>query len=110
MIDNVTKERVRGRREPNLIRGAKNNDLGEVKRAVHQRRDTLNKVEADTGFSALHYAVARGNLRIVTFLLEQDDIDLRIADIHNREPLDLAVDVGHQGIVVALLKARSKER
>lgn len=107
MIENVTRDRIRGEREPDIIRGAKNNDLDEVQEAYALNRDKLNLSEHATGFTALQYAVARGNLSIVQFLLEQEDIDIQLADNHERTALELAVEVGHQGIISALLRARA---
>lgn len=107
MIDDV-KEQVRDRQAPDIILGAKNNDLQEVERAVKYHPENLNAVEQSSGFTALQYAVARGNLEIVSYLLKQNGIEITLADKLGRTPLELAVEVGHQGVVAELLRARAE--
>lgn len=57
------------------------------------------------GSTALHRAVWRQNLELVSLLLAQKDISLDGLDIDDRTPLMIAVEKGDKRFVEALLKA-----
>ena len=107
MIDDHTRDRTRDEHPADIIKGAKKNDLDEVEQAIGNNRKDLNLVDPETGFTALQYAVSRGNLRIVKFLLKQEEVEIKRKDLQGRTVLELAVEVGHQGIISELLRAKA---
>ena len=107
-MNNRTSKIATKKERPSILNGARFNDLREVQAAVLLRREDLNIIEEQSGFTALHYAVARGNLQIVRFLLSYEETEIHHVDEFGRSSLQLAVEVGHQGIVSELLKFRAK--
>jgi len=92
---------------PDIIRGAKNNDLSEVIAALDADKNDITKTDFIFGLSALHYAAAKGNIAMVKFLLYQEGVDIAIKDRWNRDPLDVAVLSGHEECINALFRFRA---
>lgn len=110
MSTDDVKDRLRNPRKPSIIRGARLGYLAEVTSGLQFNRKTLHEIDADTGFTALQFAIARGNLSIVKLLLEQKDTKTEVTDAHGRTPLELAVEIGHPAILSELLKAKAREK
>lgn len=92
--------------EPDIIRGAKNNDISEVRAALKQDWRVINKQDQAFKMSAVHYAAAMGNASMSSFLLQQDEIDLSLRDRWDRDPLDVAILSGNQDIVDEMFRFR----
>jgi len=97
-----------GRRGPDIIRGAKNNDLEEVDAALLANPASITQVDVVTGMTAVHYASALGNFYMVKFLLEKEGLELRRNDRFDRDVLDVAIECGHQRIVEVVFAALAK--
>ena len=84
--------------EPNIIRGATNHDLDEIKRALAVNPDCINETERNVGVTALHIAAFDGNYEIVDFLCGQPGIDITIADNLGRTASWAAHTIGRDDI------------
>lgn len=96
--------------DPDIIRGAKNNDISEVRAALKLDWKVINKQDLTFKMSALHYAAARGNSSMVSFLLEQEGLDINLKDRWVRDPLDLAILSGNQDIIDDMFKFRHGDK
>ena len=94
---------------PNIIRGARNNDLEEVKAALNQNWTNITQKDVSNGMTALHYAAALGNYNMAQFLLQRKGIELRAEDRFGRDALDVAIDCGNQRIVEAVFQELAKQ-
>ena len=92
--------------DPDIIRGAKNNDISEVRAALKIDWRVINKRDLTFKMSALHYAAARGNSSMASFLLEQKGVDINLKDRWDRDPLDVAILSGNQDIIDDMFKFR----
>lgn len=92
--------------DPDIIRGAKNNDISEVRAALQKNSDDITKQDMVFGLSALHYASAKGNPSMVSFLLEQKGADINLKDRWDRDVLDVAIECGNQQIIDELFRFR----
>jgi len=79
-----------------ILRGAEENDIDEMRGAVEDNGVSVNYVDPNTFLSALHKAAARDNIEAVEWLCAQEGIDFRLKDKFGRIPFDLAVKFGHQ--------------
>ncbi|PCJ82178.1 MAG: hypothetical protein COA52_20260 [Hyphomicrobiales bacterium] len=95
--------------DPDIIRGAKNNDISEVRAALKIDWKVITKRDLTFKMSALHYAAARGNSSMVSFLLEQKGADINLKDRWGRDPLDVAILSGNQDIIDDMFKFRHGE-
>lgn len=93
--------------EPDIIRGARNNDISEVRAALELNAEDINKADYAFGLTALHYAAAKGNPSMVDFLLLQNGVDITIKDRWGRDALDAAIDAGNQDCIDKLFVFRS---
>lgn len=89
-----------------IIDSVYKNDVAEVSSSLKRDWRKVNSVEEKTGMSLLHIATALGNLTMADFLIRQRGIRLEVRDKLNRDPLDLAILVGHPGIIDLLFKKR----
>ncbi|MBU2527608.1 MAG: ankyrin repeat domain-containing protein [Bacteroidetes bacterium] len=88
--------------EPNIIRGALNNDFEEVAAALVLSPESINNVDQITGGSALHISVGLGNYSMVAYLVEQEGLNLEHKDQIGRDALDLAIQIRHPKILELL--------
>lgn len=82
------------------------NDINSIKKIVIKEIN-INFIYYEKefrNFTPLHYASFLGNLEIVKFLIEQDNIDINCKDIELWTPLHWAIHRGHAEIVKLLLK------
>jgi ankyrin repeat protein len=92
--------------DPDIIRGAYYNDTSEVIAALKLNWHNITNQDTESGMSALHYAAAKGNLSMVSLLLDQKGVDLSLKDKWDRDPLDVAILVGHQKIIDDMFRFR----
>ena len=92
--------------KPDIIRGAKNNDLSEVKAALELNKHDIIKQDGIYGLSALHYAAAKGNIHMVDYLLRQEGVNIDLKDRWERDVLDVAILSGHQQVIESLFAFR----
>lgn len=85
--------------DPDIIRGAKNNDFLEVEAALKLEPSSITKIDLVTGMTAAHYAAALGNFSMVEFLAAREGVDLYAKDKFERDVLDAAIECGHQKLV-----------
>lgn len=90
--------------DADIIRGADNNDFGEVMAALNENADDITKTDANHRMTALHYAAGKGNSSMVDYLLEQPGVDTSLRDVWGRDPLDVAIIAGNPRCVNALFK------
>ena len=95
--------------DPDIIRGAKNNDISEVRAALKLDWKAINKQDLTFKMSALHYAAAKGNSSMSSFLLEQKGLNIILKDIWDRDPLDVAILSGNQDIIDDMFRFRRGE-
>ncbi len=95
--------------DPDIIRGAKNNDISEVRAALKIDWKVINKQDLTFKMSALHYAAAKGNSSMSSFLLEQEGLDISLKDRWDRDPLDVAILSGNQDIIDDMFRFRHGE-
>jgi ankyrin repeat protein len=95
--------------KPDIIRGAKNNDLSEVKAALELNSHDITKQDGIYGLSALHYAAAKGNAYMVDYLLQQDGVNIDLKDRWERDVLDVAILSGNQKIIQSLFTFRHQD-
>lgn len=91
---------------PDILRGAQNNNIAEVRAALRVDWKNIGKIESATGMTALHISAIRGNASIVSFLLQQNGVDVGLKDKFDRDPLDLAILSGNQTIIDELFRFR----
>lgn len=84
--------------EPNIIRGATNHDLDEIKRALEANPDCINETEPNVGVTALHIAAFDGNFEVVEFLCGQEGVDITLPDNLGRTASTAAHMVGRDDI------------
>ena len=94
----------RGYVEPSIIRGAFNNDVGEVAAALNLDPATIYEVDEGTGGTALHVAAYRGNVEVASHLISQPGVDLWSQDKLGRDVLDVAIAGGHPELCRLLLR------
>lgn len=90
--------------EFNIIRGANNCDLDEIKGALQEDPECINQTDPGTGMTALHICAGHGHLTCVNFLLKQDGIDAKLRDHFQRLPQELAYAIGREDIEQAIGK------
>ncbi|KAI9890030.1 MAG: hypothetical protein M1814_004546 [Vezdaea aestivalis] len=73
-----------------------------LKCLVANDRSMLNALDHNKR-TALHWAIENRQLPVVTFLLDQDDIEVNTFDISGESPLSLAIRTHQKGIVRKLL-------
>ena len=95
--------------KPDIIRGAKNNDLSEVKAALELNQHDITKQDGIYGLSALHYAAAKGNIHMVDYLLTQEGVNIDLKDRWGRDVLDVAILSGPQQVIQSLFAFRHKD-
>ena len=95
--------------EPNIIRGATNHDLDEIRRALAENPDCINETEPNVGVTALHIAAFDGNYEIVDFLCDQPGVDVHAEDNLGRTPWWAAYIVGREDIHIRILKDMAAE-
>lgn len=93
---------------PNIIRGAENADLEEIKAALLENPNCINEV-CISGLTALHYAACDGMYSIVDFLCDQPGVDIGVLDIFGRTPYLLASIVGRNDIHDRIMKTIKEE-
>jgi len=86
----------------NIITGADNDDYNEVNAALDEDPNAIRYQDAETGMTAVHVAAGDGNLKMVNHLLAVPGVDIAITDKFNRDPLEMAIAVGHKGIIEEL--------
>lgn len=94
-------------RRPSIIDAAYKNSIPMAQEAMRDDPGSINSIER--GQTALHLSVSFGNVSMVTFLLQQEGIDVSIKDHHGRDALDLALVVGHEEIERALFQFKNDE-
>ncbi len=95
-----------GDMEPDIIRGALNNDFAEVGAALQRDPRSVNKQHDFHEYTALHIAAGRGNLSMVELLLKQPRLRWGIRDRWGRDALDVAILAGHSGVISTLFAYR----
>lgn len=85
--------------DPDIIRGAKNNDFLEVEAALELDPSSITQVDLVTGMTAAHYAAALGNMSMVEYLAAREGVELRAKDKSGRDVLDTAIECGHSHMV-----------
>jgi ankyrin repeat protein len=95
--------------EPDIIRGALNNDMAEVQAALDLDPRAINKQHDFHRYTALHIAAGRGNVTMVEFLLLQPRLRFGIKDRWDRDPLDVAILAGHPGVTRVLFRFRAEK-
>ena len=95
--------------EPNIIRGAANNDLNEIKCALEADPSCINETEPNVGVTALHIAAFDGNYEIVDFLCDQPGIDIHIEDNLGRSPQWAAYIIGRNDIEMRIARDMAAE-
>lgn len=95
--------------EPNIIRGATNNDLDEVKRALEADPNCINETEPNVGVTALHIAAFDGNYEMVDFLCDQPCIDIHKEDNLGRSPQWAAYIIGRNDIEMRIMRDMAAE-
>ena len=92
-----------GNVEPNIIRGAYTNNVEEVASALAASPEAIGQLDPETGGTALHVAIYRGNVDIVRFILEHANPDLSARDRLGRDAVHIAVESGHPVIGTMIL-------
>lgn len=92
-----------------IIEGALTNDFDTVNAALAQDPSSINTQHEIYKFTATHAAVSRGNFTMVQHLLDVQGIDLSIRDVYGRHALDMALAVGHRGIIDILFRKRAEQ-
>lgn len=95
-------------RRPDIINGAINNDIAEVRAALAINPRDIVRTDVVRRMTALHWAAGLGNLSMVEFLLAQPNVRVRARDIWDRDPLDVAITSGNQDVVTALFRFRAR--
>lgn len=88
-----------------IIAGAIRNDVKEVAGAVEIDGTSINYRDEKNGLTALHRASARGNLRVIFWLVSraENDLDIFILDSFGRTAADLAARCGQDAVLDILL-------
>lgn len=94
--------------EHDILKGAYDNDHGEVSAALAESPACINAQSQAEGLTALHIAAALGNQSMVELLLKQPLVDVTVKDRFGRDPLDIAITTGHPAVIKALF-ARTSE-
>lgn len=97
------------RRDYSIIRGAENNDLDEVQKALAADYSAIGDIDEVSGATALHIAAADGNLPMVRYLIEQRGCRLSAEDKAGRNPAFLAFVIGREDIVDIICKKMADE-
>ncbi|KAF9569939.1 hypothetical protein EC968_002417 [Mortierella alpina] len=66
-------------------------DLGKVKSLLEHPRINVNEKDIESGWTALHWALYLGHLRIAILLIQHKDINLNIEDKERNSALDLCM-------------------
>lgn len=91
-------------KEYDIIAGAENGDLQEVRGAIAEDQEAVNFRDPDTGATAAHISAGDGNRSIVNELLKHDNLDLTITDYWDRTAADMAINGGHHEIADKLME------
>ena len=83
---------------PNIIRGATNGDLEEIKEALRRDPACINEVDPEIGVTALHIAAFDGNFKLVDFLCAQPGVDAYVYDKLGRTQWFAAHSIGRDDI------------
>lgn len=94
------------KREFNIIIGAENADLAEVRGAIQENQSSVNEQDPDTGLTAMHIAAADSNASIFNELMNQPNLDLEVRDYWGRTAIDLAISAGHEELTERLFERR----
>jgi ankyrin repeat protein len=95
-------ESGRKNNEPDILRGAAQNNKQEVMASVERDPTSINRQDEKTGMTALHWTCINRNFEIAEYLLSVDrdpQVDALIPDYAQRLPIELA---GHNKIVKCL--------
>lgn len=84
--------------DPNIIRGAINSDLNEIKAALVDNPDCINELHHPSGMTALIIAAIDGQYTLVDYLCDQPGIDVSIFDNHGRSAYGVAIALGRYDI------------
>eukprot|EP00092_Neocalanus_flemingeri_P024563 GFUD01026641.1.p1 GENE.GFUD01026641.1~~GFUD01026641.1.p1 ORF type:complete len:1187 (+),score=294.85 GFUD01026641.1:192-3752(+) len=85
-------------------------DIGlEVLKALINAEAEINKEDL-YNLTPLHHAAMRGNIKLVQYLSQQDDIDVNCRDKQWSTPLHIAATYGHEEVVRILLEAKANVR
>jgi len=87
------------KRDYDIIKGAIDNDVNEVEKAVLIDGTSVNYQEIHGGLTALHKSAARGNFAVVEWLADHAEIDFHTKDNFGRIAFDLAVKFDRQEII-----------
>lgn len=85
-----------------FIEAAGQNDLSSMKKILGDFEASINGKKSDTGETALHVAVANGELDTVNFLLDMG-AKVNISDIKGNTPFQVASAFGRHHIIQALV-------
>ena len=85
--------------KPNIIRGAMNADLHEVKAALLDNPTCINEADPETGLTAMHIGGGEGDYDLVDLLCQQPGYDISLRDAWGRTPYFMARIIGRQDIV-----------
>ncbi|WP_306260382.1 hypothetical protein [Pararhizobium sp. IMCC21322] len=85
--------------KPNIIRGAMNADLEEVKAALLENPDCINEADPETGLTAMHIGGGEGDYALVDLLCNQPGFDISLRDAWGRTPYLMARVIGRQDII-----------
>jgi ankyrin repeat protein len=72
-----------------LLLAAYHDEYDKAAAILKSGSDQLNVQDPYAGLTALHIAIFRQNPKIVSLLLEQDGIDIKIKDGFQRRPVDM---------------------
>jgi len=94
---------------PNIIRGATNGDLEEIKAALERDPNCINETDPNVGVTALHIAAFDGDYALVDFLCDQPGIELWPYDNLGRPPWWAARIIGRHDICDRIMRDIQRE-
>lgn len=92
--------------EQNLLDGAKNGQLKQVKKALKKKKKTNIEATSKDGYTALIYASAKGHVAIVQYLLKKG-ASPAAADKDGMNAADFAEQKGHGDILSLLVTTKT---
>lgn len=103
MTNDMTQTEIKSSDKTKIITSAQENDFSSMKELLEKNPSIVN--EQDTrGLTALHWVCANRNWHLFSELIKCPGIDVLIKDKHGRLALDHAIDGGHKGIILTLMK------
>lgn len=100
----ITKYLLMDDTEPNIIRGAMNENLEEIKAALANNPNCINETDDKMRLTAMHIAAANGAYDIIDLLCEQPGYDIGLKDAVGRTPDDLAWIIGRHDIIDRMMR------